>query len=225
MIVVEFKLDHPLLAQTLHEVPEARLTWERTDCAEGNELRSLLWADSDDFAALEAAMADDPTVDALLRTVEMGDRRLYQVAAADGVFDDVYSLLAKLGSPVQHFSGTHDGWEARIAFPDQAAVDRFFDHCRANDLGYRVHRVYEQRTEGTADQYGLTDQQLATLRAAVELGYLDIPRERTLSDLGEHLGVSDTAASQRFRRGAKRLIEQTVYPGREADAQSARPPR
>ncbi|WP_256527528.1 helix-turn-helix domain-containing protein [Natrinema marinum] len=48
--------------------------------------------------------------------------------------------------------------------------------------------------------------------AAVETGYLDIPRSCSLAELGDRFDISPNAAFERFRRGVKALVENTVHP-------------
>jgi hypothetical protein len=210
MIHIEFSLDHPLLRESLRDLPETRLTWERTDRAKGGRVWALLWAEGEDLGAFERATGDDPTVASISRVVESHERRLYKVEIDGDALDETYPLLVDLGCLVRELSVTQEGWEARIVFPEQSAVDRFFDHCRTDGLSFRIHRVYEERDEADRETFGLTDRQLETLRTAVEFGYLDVPRRSTLEDLGDRLGISDTAVSQRFRRGVKRLVENTL---------------
>ncbi|WP_254535165.1 helix-turn-helix domain-containing protein [Halomarina litorea] len=216
MIIIEFSIDHPLLRETLNEAPGVTLSWEQTDALGDGRIVTLLWAEGGDIEILEAGMASDPTVNRWSETAEVGGRRLYQVEMVGDALDGTYLLLVELGCLLQSLAGTAEGWEARVAFPEQTTVDHFFDHCRTTGLGYTIHRVYEERPGRDGEQFGLTTEQLETLRAAVELGYLDVPRENTLQDLGRELDVSDTAASQRFRRGVKRLVENTLNPDTKA---------
>lgn len=218
MITIDFTLDTPFLGEAVGDAPRTTLSWERTDVIGEGRVCALLWAEGGDFEALEAGMHSDPTVEPPTRTVRVGERRLYQVEVTGEALDGTYPLLAEEGCLVQRAKGSCDGWELRVAFPDQPAVDRFFAHCRSTGLGFDVRRIYEERDEADSERFGLTPAQLETLRAAVELGYLDVPRENTLDDLGRRLGVSDTAASQRFRRGVKRLVENTLDPTTESNS-------
>ena len=61
--------------------------------------------------------------------------------------------------------------------------------------------------EGT---YNVAD--AGILVAAVDEGYLDIPRSCSLAELGTQFDISSNAASERFRRGSKTLIENTLSP-------------
>jgi len=59
----------------------------------------------------------------------------------------------------------------------------------------------------------LTDIQRETLTAALEAGYFAVPRTATLQDLADEFGVSDTAISQRIRRGVARLLTTELSEG------------
>ena len=61
-------------------------------------------------------------------------------------------------------------------------------------------------------RYGITEDQRELLVGAVDEGYLDIPRACSLEELGREFDISSNAASERFRRGASSLIENTIHP-------------
>ncbi|MFC6724554.1 helix-turn-helix domain-containing protein [Halobium palmae] len=225
MIVVEFRLGTPALRETLSRTSEVRVEWERSDTADGERVHLLFWAEADgtdEFGAFEAALEDDPSVTAPTALVEVGGRRLYRAELRGEALERaVYPVLVEIGAVVRAVTVTASGWECHIAFPDRAAVDRFFDHCDEHGVETTVHRLYQERGEGSESSFGLTESQREILAAAVELGYLDVPRRVDLKELGEHLGISDTAASQRFRRGVRALVERTLLAmagdGRERD--------
>jgi predicted DNA binding protein len=212
MILVEFGLDYPILREALERVPEMEIAWKRSDQSEGGGHRILLWAEGGDFEAFEDGAADDPTVSEFSPVVEVGPRRLYKTDLSEaGRRKSVYPLVVEQGSILRHVTATREGWEFRVTFPDKDAFGRFYDFCRSNELGCDVYRFYEERGNPDAPRFGLTDAQRETLVTAVDCGYLEIPRESSLADLGRHFDISETAASERFRRGVKRLVETTVY--------------
>lgn len=218
MIIVEFRLDHPILREALNRVPEMELTWERSDAIDESRVRILVWAEGGDFEAFEAALETDSTVETPSRVIEVGNRRLYQTELAGaGLEASVYPLVVEEGGVIQDLTASRDGWEFRAAFPDRASFDRFHDFCRERELGFEFRRLYDERTnagEANANgpSYGLTERQRETLVEAVDCGYFEIPRECTLAELGERLDVSETATSERVRRAMKALVLQTVYP-------------
>ncbi|WP_379794095.1 helix-turn-helix domain-containing protein [Halomarina halobia] len=211
MIIVEFALDHPILRDALDRVPETTVQWERSDAVDGGRVRVLVWAEGDDLDAFEAALADDPTVAAPSRIVEIGGRRLYLTELrGEGLRASVYPLIVEEGGIIRDLTATREGWEFRVLFPTQRSLDRFFGFCSERGFRFEVHRVYEERGDGEASDYGLTAGQREVLATALEIGFLEVPRERTLADLAKRLGVSDNAASQRFRRAVKALTTATV---------------
>ncbi|ELY80407.1 bacterio-opsin activator HTH domain-containing protein [Natrinema pellirubrum DSM 15624] len=122
------------------------------------------------------------------------------------------------GGVLQEASVTHEGWFFRVAFPSDEALERFHGFFLERGFEVDVRKLRDTReSAGGGDagsQFGLTSRQREALVAAVEAGYLDIPRSCTLAELGERLGISQNAASERFRRGVETLVENTVYDDR-----------
>jgi hypothetical protein len=215
VIIVESTLDHRLLSEALVRAPATEVTWERTDIVDGEYAEVLLRARGDDFAAFERGIEADPTVTAPTQLVALGDHRLYSVGI-DGAFEEsVYPVLVEVGGVVRSATATHEGWTCRIAFPDQAAIDRFFEFCRDHGIASTVHGVYQERDsldalESTGVGAGVTAAQREALRVAFERGYFEVPRECTLGDLADALGVSDAAVSKRLRRGLRATLAETL---------------
>ena len=213
MIIVEFQLDHPILKEALNRVPAMKITWERSDAIDERRVRILVWAEGGDFEAFEAALDEDPTVATPSRVIEVGNRRLYQTELeGEGLRKSIYPLMVEEGGVIQNLTATHEGWVFRAAFPDRTSFIRFYGFCRENEIGFEFIRMYDEQEDADEPGYGLTAPQRETLIAAIDRGYFEIPRECLLGELGEYLGISETAASERVRRGVKRLILQTIYP-------------
>lgn len=213
MIIVEFSLDHPILRETLQSVPEMRLRWERSDPFD-DHIRVLLWAEGGDFGDFEEALEDDPTVSSPLRTIDVDDRRLYELDLVEqGRETSVYPLMIEEGGIIHELTATREGWKFRAGFPDRDSFRRFDGFCRDHGIEMDVHQVYEQRAGSDNRGYGLTESQREILLAAIDCGYFDIPRGCSLSELAERLDISQNAASERLRRAMDQLVERTVYPG------------
>ena len=56
----------------------------------------------------------------------------------------------------------------------------------------------------------LTDRQRECLQAALRLGYFEVPRECTLAELADRLGVDKSTASETIRRGQTRLVKSAL---------------
>lgn len=207
MIVVESTVDHPVIRQSLAENPDVRAEWLRSDVTEQG-VRVLARMEGGDREALEASFETDPTLDGYER---LADSRVYQTTLA-GVASDVafYPLLVEEGGLIRDFVGDHEGWYLRTAFPDRAAYARFHEHCQAHAMDVTFERVYETDDAAGEDGLGLTRPQRELLVAALEEGYFEIPRDASLADVADELGVSQNAASERFRRAVRALVEGAV---------------
>lgn len=208
MIFVEFWLDHPILHETVQAVPGITVEWERNVPTEdGAEL--LVWIDGAGRSAIEDAMASDPTIERVVDVVDVNDRWLYTLELADaGMETDLYPILLETGSLVRQALVTTDGWDCKFGFAGNAALSRFFDTCRAEDIGFEIKRIYEPREQ--SDGSVLTGLQRDALDTAMETGYFDIPRSGDLQEVGHRLGISDSAASERIRRGLQTLIRREI---------------
>ena len=76
-----------------------------------------------------------------------------------------------------------------------AAFDAYRSLCRRNDLDFRLDRLLDiDRATGAAGaggaRAGMTDAQREALVTANEMGYFAVPREATLADIADELGVA-----------------------------------
>lgn len=216
MVYVRFRLDHPIFRETMRQVPEATLQWVRNvPTPDGSEL--LFWATVDDIDAFRQAVAADPTVEELSRAIPVDDRYLCQVELTEsGTDTDLYPILLDTGSVVRDATVTADGWDCHFGFADATALSRFFETARERGIDYEIDRVYEPRRSEETDT-GLTDAQREALVTALELGYFEVPRANGLETVGEELDISDTAVSERIRRGTRSLITNVVIEAIDTD--------
>ena len=206
---VRFRLDHPIFRETLRRVPETELHWVRNVPREAGS-KLLVWVDTGDIDAFRDAVAADDTIGEIVRTVDVAGRYLCEVELSEVGSDvDLYTVLLETGSVVQDATVTRDGWDCHFGFADQQALTSFFDAARDFGIEYRIDRVYEPRDgDGMADE--LTDAQREAVRTAMDIGYFAVPRENGLQELGSELGISDSAASERLRRGIRSLISKAT---------------
>ncbi|WP_440989297.1 helix-turn-helix domain-containing protein [Haloarchaeobius baliensis] len=96
--------------------------------------------------------------------------------------------LTVLGDPAA-LRGVVDG------FPESVSVD--------------IERVGEPRGIGGSLAGRLTARQFEALSVARELGYYEVPREGSLSEVAESLGCSESAASTVLRKAEQGLVDAT----------------
>ena len=213
MLMGTFRLDYPILRETLACVPDATLTWVQSDLTEDDQHKMLVWLEHDEQSAFCDGLEDDPTVTSYSRLTTVDGRHLYHLELTDeGHRESIYPVIVEQGIVLDHVTASVDGWEFRTTFPDHDALEQFRSFCADHDLDIVLRQLYEERETVDHVRYGLTDRQRETLVTAVDAGYLEIPRACSLADLGDRLGVSSNAASERFRRGVQTLVRSTVHP-------------
>lgn len=209
MIIVDFQADVPIGRSTREAVPDMRISLvsERAP-GEGQPIHTLVWATGGDFDAFDEALAEDPTVTDPKVLAETGDRRLYRVVYTDeGMASTPYPVWTESDGQVLSAESTGRDFAARMRFPDREAIERVTSWFEERGLDIEVDGVY---VEGDFDVVGLgpnlTEKQREAMLAAWRMGYFDVPRAIDLADLGDELGVSDTAASQRLRRAIDQIM-------------------
>jgi predicted DNA binding protein len=220
MITVEFETDNAILRSSRQAVPQMAITVDAeqsTAAGDGDDIRLLFWASGGDFEAFDRKLDEDPSVRDPVVLTETNRRRLYRVIiAGEGVEDAAYSTMVQLDGVLLHAESTDTGWFVRMQFPDRAAVVEFQSWFDDNDLPFNITGIYEEaETPETGLGPNLTEIQRETLMAAYDVGYFDIPRERSLVEFADELGVSDTAVSQRLRRGMKKIVEYDLMQDRD----------
>ena len=212
MIFVEFCLDHPILRETLEAVPEMQVEWVEANIFEcENRQQNLAWVWGGDFETFETILESDTTITTPLHIITIGDRRLYRLDTVnEGFKRSLYSCTAGIEAQPIRIIGTHEGWNCCIGFPNLQTASRFLEFCSELDPGLEVCHIYAEQPLDSQRNFGLTDFQREILLTALEIGYLEVPRLSNLQDLGDQFDISDSAASQRFRRGVKHLIQSTI---------------
>lgn len=119
--------------------------------------------------------------------------------------------LADTGSGCLRAVGADGAWRLTVRSPTSERLAEFYRGC--SGVGVSLCSV---RRSGHPDGHGLSfrlsDPQHETLRAALDEGYFSVPREVTLRELADGLDVSDTAASQRLRRGTRTILAELFPP-------------
>lgn len=87
----------------------------------------------------------------------------------------------------------------------QGEFDDFGDQLDASGLRYDLLSIVHTDESGSSP---LTDRQLECLRVARRMGYFEVPRDSTLAEVADTLGVDTSTVSETVRRGTARVLEQ-----------------
>jgi predicted DNA binding protein len=204
--VVSTPTDSFPLASLFETDPDARVTLERS--VPLDETVPFVWVTGADAASVRAAADCSEAV--CEATVLQSDEA--SLLAVDWTSTDCFlGLLAETDVACLRGTGVADGWRFHLRFPDRETLAACYQCCEDRGLDLRVESVRSPATPGPREpDDALTTAQREALTVAMEAGYFGVPRGATLAEVAADLGVSDTAASQRLRRGVERLLRESL---------------
>jgi predicted DNA binding protein len=219
-IVTEVRFAHEdgALADTLEALPGADVTVLREASTDPGQSVYLLRFDGDvdGYGEVGRVLERDHTVSEAEPMQGFEDEHLWGVefsAAAKLLGPKVTSergfvLDARSSTPGED----RRGWVERWMVPGREALHDIWEYAREEGFEFEI---IEFRRQGRTDpEYpgadAPTDEQREALLAAYELGYFTEPRETSLEELSEVLGISPTAVGGRLRRGMRSLVGMTL---------------
>ena len=208
-LVAEYTVDLPAYAAILTDLPGMRLVVEGMTACGPETVSVTVWAEGDEFAALEAGFDRTALIDEMRELSDRIDgRKLYQFrlpAAAT-----TYWAWTGLGGVLLDCTLSHSGMWMRMRCPDRDALAAYHDHCETRDCSFELSGLKETDGSPTNAHGMLTAPQAELLVAAVERGYFDVPRRVTMGDLAAEFDISNQAASERLRRGLSNTFRNGV---------------
>lgn len=208
--IVDFQvpIEQFALAGTFARVSDLYVEIERFASQNADSAMPFVWVAADDFDAFEAALADDPSVDDYTVIAEFDDERFYRMNWVDEV-DLVMHLLLEEEGAIARARACGDSWNLQVMFPDHDSLSRTYEFCEENGLSLTVGSIYRLDTDERS-QFGLTESQHTTLAEAKEMGYYDVPRDVSMSELADSLDISHQALSERLRRAHGSLVDRAL---------------
>lgn len=165
-----------------------------------------------DREALERAFEDDPTVERYELVDWNDDGGIYYIGHAPET-KLISSIVTEVNGFLAHTETKDGGWLVRLLLPDREALNAIWEYARENDISLDIMEIYGNDSAGTGDSYGLTSEQRVALRTAFEQGYFREPRDVSLTEVADEMGLSSTAVSGRLRRGMRNLVAATIAEG------------
>lgn len=130
--------------------------------------------------------------------------------------DTMFHLLVETGADVLEATIDERSWTLQLAFGNHEEFVEFYRWCVDHEIDIEVDGVRDPTGSGTPGfEFALTSTQRETLLTAFRRGYFDVPRGVNLIGLAEEFDISDTAVSQRLRRGVATLIAATIVESEE----------
>ncbi|RQG98476.1 helix-turn-helix domain-containing protein [Natrarchaeobius oligotrophus] len=179
-----------------------------------------LWIPDDGADEILERLEAEPSVTSVSVVDAMDDHVLVKIGWKQQI-NGVLESVEQSDAIVTSAAGTHDRWTFRLRFPSYEDLSTFYTDCLERDVSIELIQLHEAISPDSELRFGLTAAQRKLIVAAYEAGYFDVPRRTTLVELGERLDVSDSAVSQRLRRGLATLINSTIVVGTGTDDSAA----
>ena len=211
-VIADFDVRNPgtALSNALEAVPDVELDLIQQVGTDPDHPYLFVWVETDDIDAWEDGMAADETVDDVQRYTEMNGEVLYRMQITDAAESVSYGMWVRLGAEQLEATWSDGWWHIRMRFPDREALSEVETWCEANGVDFELTRIYADPVDERTEDDALTPEQREVLEVAHEMGYFDIPREASMSDLASELGISSQAVSERLRRGHQVLVSEQL---------------
>ena len=197
-----------VLEETL-AVTDVQFEIERITAPEPTNPRLFVWVEGT-LDAFDATLDEDPTVSDVELLRDEGSRRLYGLRTTDATDTVLYPLWTERGGEGLTARYADGWWHARVRFPSRADAAAYQEALAEHGVESRLKSI--RRDDGEVPRSAVTPEQRAALRAAYRAGYFEVPREATMQEIADELGVSTQAVSERLRRGYARLVERELRP-------------
>lgn len=177
---------------------------------EDGHIAPYFWMTVPDGESFEDDVLADGRVQGLTAVDERANKTLYRLEWRPSDEDGLLSALLGADVLIESATGSNGVWTFRLWAPDYRALSAVRETAAAHDGDLSVNRLYSVPPGEEASTTGLTAKQEEALVLAYERGYFEVPREATMSDIADELGISDSAAAQRISRGLSTLVADTV---------------
>lgn len=207
-VATTFEIEIPAstlaLAEAFERAPEATVRIERTVGGGDGGATRYAWVSGVEEGRAADLLAADPSVVEAAKLGEDGDGELFEVRFEGGIrrFTDA---IADRGGVILRASAAHGVWTLQLRFADRDDIGEVFDDEFCQRYEATVTRLYGANDAPTS-RIDLTDKQRRALSTAFDLGYYSVPRDVDLRTVGERLGISRQAVSERLRRGHELLV-------------------
>jgi hypothetical protein len=210
-LFVSVRLELPVLETSVEHAPDVDVTIEQQTMTEAGTLDLTVWASGEELDTFEEGLDRDDTVARWVAVGGNGTRRMYRTRLTEGASSRAnYNGWTDGKAVFLSSERTSRGWTVDAFFNDRSVLQQFAVECESNDVPFDLLRVSEVDQLEDTQQFGLTELQSETLLTAYDRGFYSVPRQVNLEDLADPLDVSHQALSERLRRGAGSLIENTI---------------
>lgn len=168
----------------------------------------LFWIAGAEPGVIETSLLEHSKTEAVEILTTKDDKTLFEVHWSSDI-DGLIQALIDTQAKILEASGTAETWDFRLRFPSHEQLSSFNMALTDEGIPITLRHIYNPSVPD--EQSSLSSEQRETLRLAYREGYFKIPRRTTQTQLADDIGISDSALSQRIRRGVDILVEQSLF--------------
>lgn len=196
------------LGTVFTQLPDVTVTLERLIPSQ-DVIIPYFWIRGTDVDDIESAFVEHPGVNRIQLVDSVEDEHLLRVEWSIE-YDDVLSVLAEIDIPLVEATGTSQQWTFDIRGDNRSDIATFHSRCREVGIPITLTALHALTPLDTETEEALTDTQQEALVLAYDRGYFESPREVTMEELGDELGISQQAVASRLRRGMNQILGHTL---------------
>jgi predicted DNA binding protein len=196
------------LGTVFEQLPDVSVELERIIPAQ-DVVIPYFWVRGTIVGNVEGAFSEHPGVKGIQFIDSVEDDHLLRVEW-DAEYDDVLTTLTETKIALIEAVGTDEQWTFDIRGDTRSDIAEFQSRCREVSIPITLTKLHALRPVETATEVALTDTQQEALVLAYERGYFESPRETTMEEIGDELGISQQAVASRLRRGIKHILGSTL---------------
>ncbi|UPV99773.1 helix-turn-helix domain-containing protein [Halorussus gelatinilyticus] len=167
------------------------------------------WVRGTDVDDIEDAFLNHPGVETIQSVDSVEDEYLLRVEWTLE-YEGVLNTLMETQVPLIEAVGTSEQWTFDIRGDDRRDIAAFQERCRELDIPITLTKLHALTPIESETEAALTDTQQEALVLAYERGYFNTPRDVTMAEIGDELGISQQAVASRLRRGISSILGSTL---------------
>ncbi|QLG30161.1 helix-turn-helix domain-containing protein (plasmid) [Halorarum halophilum] len=173
----------------------------------------IFWGEGENLNSFEEGLRSNGYIESYEILADVPpDHRLYRVTfTPEAMCLSSYALVMKHNLVFTDVHGENGTIHARARVHDRDRLKGFLaDMGDIPELTIEVDGLYDEVANAdtyTSGRFKISPAQRKALELALDTGYFEEPRETTLEELGDELGVSEGAVGGRIRRGVRALVE------------------
>lgn len=173
-----------------------------------SDLLPLVWVANGDETAINAALEAHPQIKSVRSLPTTDDEELFEVQWEPGV-DGLIETMIETDARLLRAEGTTEEWAFRLRFATHEDLTAF--NKTVTDHGIPVVLRELQSPSKLTEDSSLSASQREAIEQAYRRGYFNVPRDSTVTDIAAEMAISDSAVSQRLRRGLSTLVRETLF--------------